>query len=70
MSLNIVIKIGKLYRQAENSWQYHDQVNWANNDVNNLSKKKDKDGNNIETVFYEIPVTKQGESFLFDIEKK
>lgn len=68
MSLNTVIKIGKLYRQAENSWQFHDQINWANNDVNSLSKKKDKNGNNIETIFYEVPVSKIVEGFHFDIE--
>jgi len=68
MSLNTVIKIGKLYRQAPSAWQYHDQVNWAMNDVNNLSKKKDKNGNNIETIFYEIPVVQQGEELVFKLD--
>lgn len=67
MSLNTVIKIGKLYRQAPASWQYHDQVNWAMNDVNNLLKKKDKEDKNIETVFYKIPVIQNREVISFKI---
>ena len=61
MSLNTVIKIGKLYRQSPASWQYHDQVNWAMNDVNNLSKKKDEYDKNIDTIFYRIPVIQDGD---------
>lgn len=67
MSLETVIKIGKLYRQSGNAWQYHDQVNWAMNDVTSLTKKKDKNGNNVQTVFYEIPVTKNGADLVFQM---
>ncbi len=69
MSLNTVIKIGKLYRQSPASWQYHDQVNWAMNDVNNLSKKKDKEDKNIDTIFYSIPVIQDGDSLFFKIDE-
>lgn len=69
MSLNTVIKIGKLYRQATSSWKYHDQVNWANNDVANLAKKKDKDGNTVETIFYEIPVISENSAFVFQMDR-
>lgn len=69
MSLNTVIKIGKLYREAPSSWKYHDQVNWANNDVANLLKKKDKDGNAVETTFYEVPVVVENDAFIFQLDK-
>mgnify|MGYP001072072045 CR=1 FL=1 len=67
MSLNVVIKIGKLYRQSPSPWQYHDQVNWAMNDMNNLLKKKDQGDNNIETTFYKIPVIQNGDGISFKI---
>lgn len=69
MSLNTVIKIGKLYREAPSSWKYHDQVNWANNDVANLAKKKDRDGNSVETTFYEISVVEENDSFVFKVDQ-
>ncbi|WP_291862319.1 hypothetical protein [Marinilabilia sp.] len=34
-----------------------------------LAKKKDKDGNSIETVFYELPVIELGDSFEFNFNK-
>jgi len=69
MSLETVIKIGKLYREAEKSWKYHDQVNWVMNDVGILSKAKDKDGKIITTSFYELPVIEQHGKMLFDFER-
>ena len=69
MSLDTVIKIGKLYREAPTSWKYHDQVNWANNDVANLAKKKDKDGNAVETTYYEIPVIEEKDTFVFQLDQ-
>lgn len=67
MSLDTVIKIGKLYRQVPQAWQYHDQVNWAMNDVQSLQKKRDKDGNSVNTLFFELPISmgKDGMSFDF-----
>lgn len=67
MSLDTVLKIGKQYRQSSSSWQYHDQVNKAMNDVTNLLKKKDKNDNIIHTIFYEIPVFRNGERFSFNL---
>ena len=70
MSLNTVIKIGKLYRQSKDSWQYHDQISFAMNDVNSLLKKKNYKGEPIETEFYEINVVDRGDSFSFNLENK
>lgn len=67
MSLDTVIKIGKLYRQDKNAWKFHDQINYVMNDVNALSKNKDKEGNSINTNFYEITVTDCGDNFIFDL---
>jgi len=64
--LDTVIKIGKLYREAPNAHAYHEQINPAWKDVEALRKKKDKDGNPIETIFYELPVIDKGDYFLFD----
>ncbi len=68
MSLDTVIKIGKQYRQAKDSWHYHDQVVQAIRDVDNLAKTKDKNGNAIITSFYEIEVTNDGQAFHFDLD--
>ncbi len=66
--LDTVIKIGKLYREAPDAHKYHEQINHAWKDVEALKKKKDKNGNIIETVFYELPVVNKGDSFEFDFE--
>jgi hypothetical protein len=68
MSLDTVIKIGKQYRQAKDSWQYHDQVIQAIRDVDNLAKKRSKNGDFIKTSFYEIKVTDNGQTFNFDLD--
>lgn len=57
MSLDTVLKIGKLYRKAPNYWDYHSLINPIIKDVEANAKKKDKDGNVITTIFYEVPVT-------------
>ncbi|MFW5871746.1 MAG: hypothetical protein ACOCUT_01430 [bacterium] len=66
--LDTVIKIGKLYRVAPNAHKYHEQMNSAWNDKLALQKRKDKDGNTIETVFYELPVTDENGTYSFDFE--
>ena len=66
MSLETVIKTGKLYRTVGESWKYHDQVNRVKNDVDALSKNKDRDGNAITTIFYELSVVEQQGGFVFD----
>ncbi|RUT77772.1 hypothetical protein [Ancylomarina longa] len=66
--LDTVIKIGKLYREALNAHKYHEQINHAWKDVEALRKKKDKDGNVIDTVFYELPVIDKGNTFEFNFE--
>lgn len=68
MSLDTVIKIGQFYRETKDAWKYHDQINWAMNDVKALEKKKDKEGNTIATTFYEVNVIDNGDSFLFDFD--
>ena len=68
MALETVIKIGKLYREAGESWKYHDQVNRVMSDVDVLSKNKDRDGNSITTSFYELPVVEQQGKLVFDFE--
>lgn len=64
--LDTVIKIGKLYREAPDAHKYHEQINLAWKDVEALRKKKDKDGNAIETVFLELPVIEKENSYEFD----
>jgi hypothetical protein len=67
--LDTVIKIGQLYRQAPDAHRYHEQINYALKDVEATNKNKDKDGNTIETVFLNIPVIDNGDSFMFDIDR-
>lgn len=64
--LDTVIKIGKLYREAPDAYKYHEQINHAFKDVEALRKKKNKNGNIIDTVFYELPVIDKGDYFEFD----
>ncbi|MFW5983125.1 MAG: hypothetical protein ACOCQ4_01390 [bacterium] len=66
--LDTVIKIGKLYREAPDAHIYHEQINSAWNDKLALQKRKDKDGNTIETVFYELPVLDKGGYYSFDFD--
>jgi hypothetical protein len=66
--LDTVIKIGKLYREAPDAFKYHEQINQAWNDILSLNKKKDKEGNTIETVFYELPVIERENRFIFDFD--
>ena len=68
MSLDTVIKIGQFYRETRDAWKYHDQINWAINDVKALEKKKDKDGNTITTTFYEVNIIDNGNSFFLDFD--
>ena len=70
MSLDTVLQIGKIYRENENAWKYHEQINHVMKDVEAISKNKDRDGNPITTYFYEIPVVNRGDEFIFDFENK
>ena len=56
MSLDTVLRIGKLYRNTPNYWDYHELINPVWKEVEANSKKKDKNGNFLSTTFYEIPV--------------
>ncbi|WP_321317965.1 hypothetical protein [Labilibaculum sp.] len=66
--LDTVIKIGKLYREAPDAHKYHEQINHVWSEVENLRKQKNKDGNPIDVVFYELPVLDKGDSFEFDFD--
>lgn len=57
MSLETVLKLGRLYRQSPNSKDYHELVNKVSRDVDAIKKKKDTNGNLIQTSFYRIPVS-------------
>ena len=70
MSLETVVKIGKFYRQDKNAWKYHEQINHVMKDVDALAKYKDKEGNPVTTIFYEIPVIDKGDEFFFDFDNK
>jgi hypothetical protein len=69
MSLDTVLKIGKLYRQAPNYWDYHELINPVMKDVEANTKKKDKDGNVIVTTFYEIPVTSDDDKVTIHVDE-
>ncbi len=67
--LDTVIKIGKLYREAPDAHKYHEQIKHIWSEVENLKKQKNKDGNPVDVIFYELPVIDKGESFEFDFDK-
>jgi len=66
--LDTVIKIGKLYREAPDAHKYHEQINHVWSEVENLRKQKNKDGDPVDVVFYELPVLDKGDSFEFDFD--
>ena len=67
--LDTVIKIGKLYRESPDSHKYHEQIKHIWSEVENLQKQKNKDGNLVDVIFYELPVIAKGKSFEFDFDK-
>lgn len=67
MSLDTVIKIGKLYREHPDAWKYHEQINKTSKDVAAIGKNRNKDGDYVKTVFYEIPVIEKEGGMCFDL---
>jgi|GEM_PF-3150328 hypothetical protein len=39
MSLDTVLQIGKIYRENENAWKYHEQINHVMKNCTKLFKK-------------------------------
>lgn len=70
MSLETVLSLGKLYRQSENSKDYHELINKVSRDVDAIKKKKDAGGNLIQTTFFRLPVAEQSDgSFTFRMDE-
>ena len=68
MSLETVLSLGRLYRKSVNSKDYHEQINKVSKDIDAIKKKKDADGNLIQTTFFRLPVTEQADgSFVFQM---
>jgi hypothetical protein len=68
MSLDTVLKIGKIYRQSKQGLEQHRYIKSIWKDVEIFKKNKDRSGNSIDTVFYSLPVLDQGEGFVFDFD--
>ena len=66
--LDTVIKIGQLYRQALDAHRYHEQINKIWDEVENLKKQKNKDGNPVDVVFYNLPVIDNENSYKFNFD--
>jgi len=66
MSLDTVLKIGKIYRQSKQGLEQHRYIKSILKDVEVFKKNKDSKGNAIETVFYNLPVINEGEELVFD----
>ena len=57
MSLDTVLRIGKIYRNSnEYGLDEHRYVNKFSDDIKNFSKNKDEQGHSVQTVIYNIPV--------------
>ena len=66
--LDTVIKIGQLYRQAPDAHRYHEQIKNIWDEVEMMKKQKNKDGNPVDVVFYNLPVIDNGNAYKFDFE--
>ena len=62
MSLDTVLRIGKIYRNSiEYGLDEHRYVNKVSDDIKNFSKNKDERGQPVQTFLYNIPVHKDAE---------
>ncbi len=62
MSLDTVLRIGKIYRQSiEYGLDEHRYVNKVSEDIKNFSKNKDEQGQPFQTLIYNIPVREDAE---------
>lgn len=62
MSLDTVLRIGKIYRESiEYGLDEHRYVNKVSDDIKNFSKNKDAQGQPVQPVIYNIPVRKDAE---------
>lgn len=68
MSLDTVLRIGKIYRQSKQGLDQHRYIKFIWKDVETYKKNKDSQGNVIETVFYNLPVINKGEELIFDFD--
>lgn len=68
MSLETVLKIGKIYRYSKQSLEQHRYIKLVNKDVDTLKKSKDKDGKSMQTYFYNLPVIENESEFIFDFD--
>ncbi|MDR3695602.1 hypothetical protein [Mucilaginibacter sp.] len=66
MSLDTVLKIGKIYRQSKQGLEQHRYIKSIWKDVEIFKKNKDAHGNSIEPIFYNLPVISSGSDFDFD----
>ena len=59
MSLDTVLKIGKIYRNSlEYGLDEHRYINKITTDIDSFSKNKDENGTPIQPIIYNIPVIK------------
>lgn len=68
MSLDTVLKIGKIYRHSKQGLDHHRYIKSIWKDVEVFKKNKNSQGNTIETVFYNLPVINKEEEFVFDFD--
>ena len=62
MSLDTVLRIGKIYRQSiEYGLDEHRYINKVSDDLKNFSKNKDDHGQRVQTVIFNIPVSRDAD---------
>lgn len=69
MSLDTVLKIGKIFRASEGGWRYHRFLKSIEDEIAIYQRNKDASGKAIETTLYRLPVTGNveiGYQFEFD----
>ncbi len=68
MSLDTVLKIGRIYRQSKQGLEQHRYIKSIWKDAETFKKNKDRKGVAIETIFYNLPVINKGEEVVFDFD--
>ncbi|MCU0340153.1 MAG: hypothetical protein MUE30_09715 [Spirosomaceae bacterium] len=68
MSLDTVLKIGKVYRYSKQGLEQHRYINAIWKDVEAFKKNKDAKGKALDTIFYRLPVLGVEGTFVFDFD--
>lgn len=70
MSLDTVLKIGKIFEESPSGWRYHRFLKSIEDEIGIYKRNKDATGKAIETTVYQLPVIGNAQTgFEFDFDR-